>query len=320
MQPAQRTARGRRASTAAALLIAVLAAAGLSGCTSSDAKPGADDSASGDSGSTVSAEPGRYRTLPEACGAVSPKTLRRLLPGAAQDDKAYEGQATVTYDIDRRDGCRWKLATPSGTRYLTLDFERVVSYDPSVSDDDRALELYEKKAAAAGIPDTPPSPSAGASDEDESAGSDASASSSPDSEAGASSGSSASSGKGGASPDSSGGTGSEKGNTSGKGGTGTPGAGDDESTASEGDASENPDATAPRRLDDLADDAFLDDQLITKDSGIHRDITVVFRSSNVIATIEYDQWSTNKKDIPESEELQQNAQDLAQELTGRLTE
>ncbi|MFF7650858.1 DUF3558 domain-containing protein [Streptomyces sp. NPDC007983] len=312
MQPAQRTARGRRATPAAALLIAVLAAAGLSGCTGSGSKPGADDSASDDSGTSVSAEPGRYNSLPEACGAVSAKTLRRLLPGGTQDDKAYDGQATVTYDIDRRDGCRWKLATPSGTRYLTLDFERVVSYDPSVSDDDRALELYEKKAAAADIPDAPASPSAGASDDD------ASASSSPDAGASASSGSS---GKGGASPD--GGrssAGSEKGNTGDKGRTSSPGTGDDESSSSDGSASENPDATAPRRLDDLADDAFLDDQLITKDSGIHRDITVVFRSSNVIATIEYDEWSTNKKDIPESEELQGNAEDLAHELTGRLTE
>jgi hypothetical protein len=40
----------------------------------------------------------------------------------------------------------------------------------------------------------------------------------------------------------------------------------------------------------------------------------------VIATIEYDQWSTNKKHIPSSEELQVNAEDLAQELTGRLNE
>lgn len=320
MQPAQRTARGRRATPAAALLIAVLAAAGLSGCTSSDSKPGADNSTSDDSGTTVSAEPGRYRSLPEACGAVSPKTLHRLLPGGDEATKAYDGQATVTFDIDRRDGCRWKVATPSGTRYLTLDFERVVSYDPSVSDDDRAQALYETKAAAAGIPDTPPSPSADASDESGSDGG-ASASSSPGAEASGSSGSSASSGKSSASPDSGkGGTGSEKGNTSGKGGTGTTGAGDDEGTASDGDTPETPDATAPRRLDDLADDAFLNDQLITKDSGIHRDITVVFRSSNVVATIEYDEWSTNKKDIPASEELQENAEGLAKELTGRLTE
>ncbi|MGO4749088.1 DUF3558 domain-containing protein, partial [Streptomyces sp. 2MCAF27] len=89
------------------------------------------------------------------------------------------------------------------------------------------------------------------------------------------------------------------------------------------DASGGTDASetaAPRRLDDLADDAFLDDQLITSDSGIHRDVTVVFRSSNVIATIEYDQWTTNDKHIPSSEELQVNAEDLAQELTERLNE
>lgn len=321
MQPAQRTARGRRATPAAALLIAVLAAAGLSGCTGSDSKPGADDSSSDDSGAAVSAEPGRYDTLPEACGAVSPKTLHRLLPGGTDDDKAYDGQATVTYDIDRRDGCRWKVATPSGTRYLTLDFERVVSYDPSVSDDDRAQELYEKKAVAADIPDAPPSSSPGASDDEDEdePGDDASASSSPGSGASGSSESSASSGQDSASPESSG-AGSEKGNTGENDGTGTPSAGDDEGTASDGGTPENPDATAPRRLDDLADEGFLNDQLITKDSGIHRDITVVFRSSNVIATIEYDEWSTNKKDIPESEELQGNAEDLAQELTGRLTE
>lgn len=329
MQPAQRTARGRRAAPAAALLIAVLATAGLSGCTGSDSKPGADDSASDDSGTGVSAEPGRYDTLPEACGAVSAKTLHRLLPGGTEADKSYDGQATVTYDIDRRDGCRWKVATPSGTRYLTLDFERVVSYDPSVSDEDRALELYEKKATAADIPGTPAptSPSTGTSDEDENEdadqpGGDTSASSSPGSEASASSGSGATSGSADESDkgDAGSSTGSEKGNSGEKGSTGSPSAGDDEGTASDGSTPENPEATAPRRLDDLADDAFLNDQLITKDSGIHRDITVVFRSSNVIATIEYDEWSTNKKDIPESEELQGNAEDLAQELTGRLTE
>jgi hypothetical protein len=282
VQPAQRRAYGWRATPVAAVLVTVLAAAGLSGCTGSDSEPGADNGASDDAGKSVSAEPGRYRTLPEACGAVSPKTLHTLLPGADEDDKAYNGQATVTYDIDRRDGCRWKLETASGTRYLTVDFERVVSYDPSVSDDDRAQETYEKKAVAAHIPDAPITPSTSSSTE----GDDESASATPSSGA------------------------SGKGDASGEATDGDETAGSDEDTQD----------TAPRRLDDLGDDAFLNDQLITKDSGIHRDITVVFRSSNVIATIEYDQWSTDKKHIPDSEELQQNAQDLAQELTGRLNE
>ncbi|UTO63967.1 hypothetical protein LJB45_17635 [Streptomyces rapamycinicus] len=187
MQPAQRRAYGRRATPAVAVLITVLAVAGLGGCTGSDSATDPDDGASGDSGTAVSAEPGRYRTLPEACGAVSRKTLQALLPGAEQDDKVYDGQAAVTYDIDRRDGCRWKVETTSGTRYLTLDFQRVVSYDPSVSDDDRAQETYEKKAVAADIPDatsTPASPSGSESgsggDAGGEGGSSASASSSAD--------------------------------------------------------------------------------------------------------------------------------------------
>ncbi|WHX19414.1 DUF3558 domain-containing protein [Streptomyces malaysiensis subsp. malaysiensis] len=312
MQPAQRRAYERRPIPAVAVLITVLAAAGLGGCTGSDSTPGPDDGASGDSGTAVSAEPGRYRTLPEACGAVSRKNLQALLPGAEQNDKVYEGQAAVTYDIDRRDGCRWKAETPSGTRYLTIDFQRVVSYDPSVSDDDRAQETYEEKATAAHIPDATSSPStpSASSSRSESGGASDSGSSS------ASPGSSSDEpGKG------------DNSNKSGKGGktdsgdkgTGTPSSGADASGGSDESDTASAD-TAPRRLDDLGDDAFLNDQLITKDSGIHRDITVVFRSSNVIATIEYDQWTTDKKHIPSSQELQEKAQDLADELTGRLNE
>ncbi|MCQ8194893.1 DUF3558 domain-containing protein [Streptomyces rugosispiralis] len=316
MQPAQRRAYGRRATPAVAVLITVLAAAGLGACTGSDSTTDPDDGASGDSGTAVSAEPGRYRTLPEACGAVSRKTLQALLPGAEQDDKVYDGQASVTYDIDRRDGCRWKVETSSGTRYLTIDFQRVVSYDPSVSDDDRAQETYEKKAAAADIPDATSPPSSPSGSE---SGSGGSGGASDDSGSSASASSSADEpGK-----SSKGDKGDEagKGDKTGDGGksTDSPSVGADASGGSDESDTASTD-TAPRRLDDLGDDAFLNDQLITKDSGIHRDITVVFRSSNVIATIEYDQWTTDKKHIPSSQELQENAQDLADELTGRLNE
>lgn len=320
MQPAQRRAYGRRATPAVAVLITVLAAAGLGGCTGSDSTTDPDDGASGDSGTAVSAEPGRYRTLPEACGAVSRKTLQALLPGAEQDDKVYDGQAAVTYDIDRRDGCRWKVETTSGTRYLTIDFQRVVSYDPSVSDDDRAQETYEKKAVAADIPDATSPPS---SPSDSESGSDSDAGDGGGSSDGSGSSASASS-----SADEPGKSGKgDKGDEAGKGdktdeegkSTDSPSTGADASGGSDESDTASED-TAPRRLDDLGDDAFLNDQLITKDSGIHRDITVVFRSSNVIATIDYDQWTTDKKHIPSSQELQENAQDLADELTGRLNE
>ncbi|MDX3226646.1 DUF3558 domain-containing protein [Streptomyces sp. ME19-01-6] len=317
MQPAQqRRAYVPGAARAAAVLATVLAAIGLSGCTSTASHTGLDDGKPGDSGAPAAAAPGKYRTLPEACGAVDAKTLRQLLPGADEDDPVYDGQATVTYDTNRRVGCRWKLETGSGTRYLTLDFERVVSYDPTVSDDDQAKERYEKKATAAHVPgasDTPSAPSgsgSGSSDEDTPKGSASASSDSGKDDAG----------KNGSGNDSSGKDASKTNGAKVEGATPDASGTEEPGTDASGGDSDTSKTAAPRRLDDLADDAFLDDQLITSDSGIHRDVTVVFRSSNVIATIEYDQWSTNKKHIPSSEELQVNAEDLAQELTGRLNE
>lgn len=145
----------RMAYATGAVLIAALAA----GCTS--------DSGSGDSPpdskpgtlAASSAPPGKYRTLPDACRAIPLATLKDLLPGTAdmpdaQQEKVFEGAATVTYDTDRRIGCRWKSDAPEGTRSIHLDFERVVSYDTSVSDDDRARGVYAKKEAAADLPDS----------------------------------------------------------------------------------------------------------------------------------------------------------------------
>ena len=87
---------------AAALLVALLA-----GCTGGSGHDDGGDGKSGDTGgSTTAAEPGRYRTLPEPCGAVDSSTLDAMLPGieeiedANQREKAYEGSPTVTYDTD----------------------------------------------------------------------------------------------------------------------------------------------------------------------------------------------------------------------------
>lgn len=122
-----------------AVLIAALAVGCSSGTgtgdSATDSKPGAVASST--------APPGKYRTLPEACRSVSPATLKDLLPGSAelpeaQQEKVFDGSPAVTYDTDRRVGCRWKAEAPDGARSLFVDFERVVSYDPSVSDDDRA--------------------------------------------------------------------------------------------------------------------------------------------------------------------------------------
>lgn len=143
--------------------VAVLLAALLAGCTGGSSDDGAtDDSKPGGSSSTApAAQPGKYRTLPEACAAVDHGTLDSLLPGIKQisdedqRETAYEGTPTLTYDTDRRVGCRWKVESTDATDHLFVDFERVVSYD-SVSDDGKASGLYTDKETAADLPEPSP--------------------------------------------------------------------------------------------------------------------------------------------------------------------
>lgn len=65
---------------------AALLAALLAGCSGGSGGGGAaDDANPGDAGTaTTAAQPGRYRTLPEPCGAVSRGTLDAMLPGIKQ--------------------------------------------------------------------------------------------------------------------------------------------------------------------------------------------------------------------------------------------
>jgi hypothetical protein len=286
----QRKSSAPGAALTAALLSAGLAAT-LAGCSSDGSGGSGPDSKVNNMAATASPpQPGKYRTLPEPCGAVDRGTLRSLLPGienlkGGERQKAYEGQAAITYDTDRRVGCRWKAESPAGARHLTIDFERVVSYDPAVSDDDRAQELYEKMAAAAHIQVETPTNGGTAS--------------AP------------------ASPSGSGKNGTDKGGES-DASTKT-GKGQEKGTDASGSASaDSTSPTAPRALDGLADAAYLDDHLVDQDSGVHRDVTLVFRSSNVIVTIKYDQWSATPSKVPQSEELQNKAHRLAHELIGRF--
>ncbi|WP_326786255.1 DUF3558 domain-containing protein [Streptomyces sp. NBC_00151] len=264
---------------------AVLLAAVLAGCTGgSGVGSSAPDSKGGDTGTTAPvAQPGKYRTLPEACGAADHDTLDALLPGIqettdeTQQEKAYAGEATLTYDTDRRDGCDWKVASAAATDHLFVDFERVVSYDNTVSDEGKAEELYAARQTAADLPE----PAASAS--------------------------------GDATP-------SPSGSTVGPADAGDGAAGDDASGApSSPSASQPPADLQPRALDDLGDEAFLDDKLSTGSSTAQqRTVTVVFRTSNVIVTIEYSEQPTASANTPDSKEMQDRAQKLAQELASRL--
>ncbi|MFD3921721.1 DUF3558 domain-containing protein [Streptomyces sp. NPDC058595] len=154
----------------AALLVTLVA-----GCTSGTGGDGSDIDAKAGVPTTTTAPPGKYRTLREPCGSVEPATLRDLLPGVAQlpeeqREKAYKGTAAVTYDTDRRVGCAWAADSPDASHNLVIDVERVVSYDPAVSDADKAQEVYAKKEDSAALPPPAAAGSEDAADDGDDAG------------------------------------------------------------------------------------------------------------------------------------------------------
>ncbi|MFF9135906.1 DUF3558 domain-containing protein [Streptomyces sp. NPDC014776] len=270
-----------------ALLAALLAA-----CTSgSDEGAATDNSNPGRPGTaTAAAEPGKYRTLPEPCGVVGHDTLDALLPGIRQltdeeqRQKAYEGEAALTYNTDRKVGCRWKVESAAATDHLSVDFERVVSYDGAVSDDSQAQQLFARLQTAAGLP----APSTSATSD-----------------------------------------------FGGGGAAGTPSGAPSASTSPSGSPSNSPSSTVsgstspspsstvdlqPRTLDDVGDEAFLDDQLGGPGSTAkQRTVTVAFRTSNVIVTIRYEEQPTTVGVVPDSKEMQDRARKLAAQLDDSLT-
>ncbi|WGP10847.1 MULTISPECIES: DUF3558 domain-containing protein [Streptomyces] len=272
--------------------VALLAAL-VVGCSAGDGgnANGADSKAG--SPTVTPAPPGKYLTLPAPCRAVPRSTLKDLLPGAAelpgdQQDKVFRGSAAVTYDTDRKVGCSWKADGPNATRSLSIDFERVVSYDPAVSDDDRADTVYAKKEKAAGLSSaTPP-------DEKDKKGEASEKAKDPaDGDADAT---------GSADPSPSGSDGESTG--------GTPG------------SSGSPEEALPSRiLDNLGDAAFLQDLPKTAGSTAqHHRVSVVFRTSNVVVTVRYAEQPALVTQVPDGKELQEKAQALARKLAEALSE
>ncbi|MEU2156804.1 DUF3558 domain-containing protein [Streptomyces sp. NPDC019396] len=277
-----------------AALLAVLVAGCSSG--SGDSGSGDDTKPGGSAGSA--APPGRYRTLYEPCGAVPPATLKDILPGAAelpedQQEKVFRGTAAVTYDTDRRAGCSWKADGANASHRLRIDVERVVSYDPAVSDDDQAQAVYARKQEAAQLPAPAADP------QDEKAGQSGTPSGSP-------------------SPAGSTASGTPGTVASSTGTTGSPSASGAQGSPS---ASVTPDGLEPRQLDGLGDAAFIDDVLARSGSTAQRrTVSVVFRTSNVIVTVEYAEQPSLITEAPDSRELQEKAQALAQNLAERFND
>ena len=284
----------------AALLVALLA-----GCTSGSADSGTTDDANpGEAGTaTAVAQPGKYRTLPEPCGAVGHGTLDTLLPGikqiadTEQREAAYAGDATLTYDTDRKVGCRWKVESTDATDHLLVDFERVVSYDNAVSDDNQAQTIFATKETAADLPE--PTASATASD----TGSNSASASDAASDSASASDSSTPS----ATPSSSS---SSSASASGSASS---------STSASPSATASPTGLEPRTLSGLGDEAFLDDALSSSGSTAQqRTVTVVFRTSNVIVTIEYEEQPATVGVVPDSQKMQDRARKLAAQLADSL--
>ncbi|MGW5924638.1 DUF3558 domain-containing protein [Streptomyces anulatus] len=280
--------------------VALLAALVVGCSAGSDSNANGADSKAG-SPTVTPAPPGKYLTLPAPCRAVPRGTLKDLLPGAAelpgdQQEKVFRGAASVTYDTDRKVGCSWKSDAPNATRSLSIDFERVVSYDPAVSDDDRADTVYAKKERAAGLSSSAtPGPDAEKNTgtpggKGKGKGADAEKPEDPAGDAPAS-----------ADPSPSGGA-------AGEGGAGGSSVGPE-------------DALPSRVLDNLGDAAFLHD-LPTRagSTAQHRTVSVVFRTSNVVVTVRYAEQPALVTQVPDSKELQEKAQALARKLAETLSE
>lgn len=139
--------QGRAAATGLAL--AVVAGCALAACSAdlSGASEGGEGASGG--GASGPAQQGRYSALPEPCGTLDGEVLRELLPGGASEE--YAGEPAVTYDTGRRVGCAWTVPSRDGNRALEIDFERIVSYDPEVSDDDQAALDFALRAEEAGV-------------------------------------------------------------------------------------------------------------------------------------------------------------------------
>ncbi|MEU6633029.1 DUF3558 domain-containing protein [Streptomyces parvus] len=291
--------------------VALLAALAVGCSAGADSDANGTDSKAG-TPTVTPAPPGKYLTLPAPCRAVPRSTLKDLLPGAAelpgdQQDKVFRGSAAVTYDTDRKVGCSWKADGPNATRSLSIDLERVVSYDPAVSDDDRADTVYAKKEKAAGLSaSVPPGPP------DEKDEKDKKGEKGEKGEAGEGSGKATDPAEGDA----------DATDSADPSPSGSDDASSGESTGGAPGSSSSPEEALPSRiLDDLGDAAFLQD--LPKKAGStaqHHTVSVVFRTSNVVVTVRYAEQPALVTQVPDGRELQEKAQALARKLAETLSE
>lgn len=281
----QRKAVRRRILPGIAMLTALTAGlTGLTGCTSGKGA-GADTDSKAGTSSPTPAPAGKYRSLPAPCRAADGKRLKAMLPAAAtlndeQRAQLYAGTADTSYDGDRHVGCRWTAQTPEETRLLSVGFERVVSYDRTAMSDDDKARQVYVRR----LTDAHlpfPGPTA-----------------SPANSAGA-----------GTSPA-----------PSAPPAAGAPSTG--QSPSPGGSPSAPPPELGSRVLEGLGTEAFLEDKLSAAGASAAqaRTVRIVFRTSNVIVTVEYSVQPSLPGTVPASTETQDKARQLAQALVERFND
>ncbi|MGW5348484.1 DUF3558 domain-containing protein [Streptomyces sp. HUAS TT3] len=287
----------RRVLPGIAMLTALVAGtAGLTGCTSGSGGAGATDAKAGDS-SPAPAPAGKYRSLPAPCKAADGKRLKAMLPAATtltEDQKAqlYAGTADTSYDADRHVGCRWTAQTPEETRLLAVRFERVVSYDrATTSDDDKAKQVYVRRLTDAHLPF--PGPTAAPATPPTGAAPSGAAPAPSPTQTGAPAAPPATA-------------------------SGAPSPGGSAGAASPAPAPE----LGSRVLEGLGTEAFIEDKLSAAGASAvqARNVRIVFRTANVIVTVEYSVQPALPGTIPSSPETQDRARQLALALVERFND
>ncbi|MFE5612783.1 DUF3558 domain-containing protein [Streptomyces sp. NPDC056540] len=289
----RKAVRGRVLPGIAMLTALAAGAAGLTGCTSGSGGGSTNDSKAGGN-AAAPAQPGKYRSLPAPCrAATDSKKLKGMLPAGdsltpEQRDQMYAGVADASYDGDRHVGCRWTGQSPEETRLLSVGFERVVSYDrTTTSDDDKAKQVYVRRLTDAKLPF--PGPTASPTPAAPAPAAPNPAAPTPSAPA------------------------------PGTPASGTPASGAPASPAASPSA---PVELGSRVLEGPGSEAFLEDKLSPAGASAaqSRTVRIVFRTSNVIVTIEYSVQPALPGTVPPSTETQDKARQLAQALAERFNE
>ncbi|MER8224013.1 DUF3558 domain-containing protein [Streptomyces sp. NPDC094143] len=263
--------------------IAALLAALLAGCTGGSGDGDITDGSNpGDTGTaSPAAEPGRYRTLPEPCTAVGEGTLDELLPGIRQIADAEQRERAYEGEPTTTFDTDRKVGCRWKVDSRDATDHLLVDFERVVSYDNAVSDDSQAEQLFA-------EQEAAAHLPEPTTTESAVTGSTP---------------AGGASE-------APSGSPSPSGSSSPPAS-----------ASATPTELRPRVLEDLGDEAFLDDELSSSGSTAkQRTVTVAFRTSNVIVTIEYAEQPATVGTVPDSREMQDRAQKLASRLAGSLSD